>query len=473
MLDQSDALVRAALHPKRKDVVLVASENVAANSVLFTEEALVDSLGELELQSVLPDKMPYDFEVMAFKHLRHVADRDSSVAAKLYLRRFNLLSTNAVTSPMAKSFDESRGSDYLDAARELAKAWLQAVPFAKEDLGLLEQAVSRLYSVLDTNCHSKPKGDSSGANLSNSAPINDESALFFLGSLMEHSCTPNCRVSLDFTNGPAKISVISTSEIVSGDLVTISYLPQELLSFFERTLMLKSKGFACACKLCTLEARQVCGYMTLAACTACGLPIKHTGHCSEGHKGSLCEARLREVERLLVTTLSCDDLPLEEQEALFDSLDRCIDQFMDFVRGLDWSSFSVELSKSTAQSFAIALERFLMKLHTSSAYKTSLLAPVHILSAVSLQFLRLIQCHLPDKQKLVASLLLVFGDLYLMQENKLRFTNELEADFRVFQCLQDGCIGASDLDSVLKLARELVERVTLVECPHSSAKQLD
>lgn len=85
-------------------------------------------------------------------------------------------------------------------------------------------------------------------------------AIFQLGNLLNHSCSPNAdfRVThnIEHSNSPTKLTILASRKIKKGQQIYTSYLPLESLSlpFLQRNQILaKSWGFDCNCSKCTLE----------------------------------------------------------------------------------------------------------------------------------------------------------------------------------------------------------------------------
>ena len=76
-----------------------------------------------------------------------------------------------------------------------------------------------------------------------------QSALFYLASKATHSCYPNACYSSKLQ--PKKLAYYAIRPIVSGEMITISYLPPNPMSTVQRREFLKqAKDFCCQCYKC-------------------------------------------------------------------------------------------------------------------------------------------------------------------------------------------------------------------------------
>jgi len=102
-------------------------------------------------------------------------------------------------------------------------------------------------------------------NASDTLPDGSE-AVFYMGAMLEHSCSPNARFCLRSLEKDASRSVKqlwvgewqATKSIAMDEPVTASYLEEELLQrpAFERgRILLARMGFDCACDSCLQERR--------------------------------------------------------------------------------------------------------------------------------------------------------------------------------------------------------------------------
>lgn len=76
----------------------------------------------------------------------------------------------------------------------------------------------------------------------NYATPNGGAALFSTGSMLNHSCEPNCARKGNL--------FVSNRDIAMGEELTVSYCPTDLEPEMRRKLLLRNYGFECTCELC-------------------------------------------------------------------------------------------------------------------------------------------------------------------------------------------------------------------------------
>jgi len=76
----------------------------------------------------------------------------------------------------------------------------------------------------------------------NYATPNGGAALFLTGSMLNHSCKPNCTL--------IGYMFVASRDIAAGEELTVSYCPADMESEIRRKLLLRNYGFECTCELC-------------------------------------------------------------------------------------------------------------------------------------------------------------------------------------------------------------------------------
>ena len=74
-----------------------------------------------------------------------------------------------------------------------------------------------------------------------------------LASMMEHSCEPNCIISIGNAEDGSVLTLTTKRDVVPGEALTISYVPLGRSVSERRGLLSSQHGFLCECRRCTVE----------------------------------------------------------------------------------------------------------------------------------------------------------------------------------------------------------------------------
>ena len=88
---------------------------------------------------------------------------------------------------------------------------------------------------------------------SHGATAPDRGILGLLASMMEHSCEPNCIISIGNAEDGSVLTLTTKRDVVPGEALTISYVPLGRSVSERRGLLSSQHGFLCECRRCTVE----------------------------------------------------------------------------------------------------------------------------------------------------------------------------------------------------------------------------
>lgn len=134
----------------------------------------------------------------------------------------------------------------LATLQHALRQFVSSRPGAEKDLPL--ETAKKLLRIVDVNSHSFSRV-STGALVAKNCPPSSETALFWRGSKVEHSCAPN----LSFATVQGKLIYRATRNISKGDRISISYQSSTLEHPQDqrREFLRENKAFTCACTRCT------------------------------------------------------------------------------------------------------------------------------------------------------------------------------------------------------------------------------
>ncbi|CAL1130488.1 unnamed protein product [Cladocopium goreaui] len=234
----------------KKGVCLRASVNVKAGDVLLREVPLLSTPTASEKLKKSIDEFCRIIEgedrLLILLSRRYIPPLCAFADAPAQLREAVL----SLQSDFAVS-----DSKIAKAARRLAIMFHRSGLFSTSG-GLVKVSVSKEHISLVLNLLI--------INSADTLPDGSE-AVFYMGAMLEHSCSPNARFcirSWEQDAAPAKQLWIgewqATKNIASGEPVTTSYLEPELLERPARErghVLLARMGFNCACDSCSQELR--------------------------------------------------------------------------------------------------------------------------------------------------------------------------------------------------------------------------
>ncbi|KAJ1564900.1 hypothetical protein HK096_005623, partial [Nowakowskiella sp. JEL0078] len=242
----------------RGDRVLVSKRAFSAGDIIIKERALLSSVFDPQVPSNITsiNVLPHDFHLLTLKYCQLRASSASNDSLDLLLS----LSTDGVTSDIAKATDPERVNDYNAAAKSIVYKWkgitlnisflslfLKFGPAKQKKkkncskYTITVSEIERLIQIIETNCHSS----------TSTSPGNSElCGVFYLASMMDHSCYQNSNVTLSTDGNSIELVLTATREILAGELVTINYQDNDFQPTRIRRSGLLKRGFFCCCVLC-------------------------------------------------------------------------------------------------------------------------------------------------------------------------------------------------------------------------------
>lgn len=189
------------------------------------------------------------------------------------------LSTDGVTSPLARETDPERESDYregLRAFRERVKTLAKKARATKLKRGAIPRlrypdlavpplnTLERMIAIIETNCHARDFSDAVMERyLHEDAQEEQWVGVWLCASMMDHSCANNATCDFEelveeledrhptpFTMDTATLVVTAVRAIRAGDHVTINYNEVDGASREEQREALRRRGFECQCSKC-------------------------------------------------------------------------------------------------------------------------------------------------------------------------------------------------------------------------------
>ncbi|KAI3659490.1 hypothetical protein MP638_004552 [Amoeboaphelidium occidentale] len=239
-------------HPERQDNVLLATSDIEADEIIFTEQSRLNSINTTTLsrkETVSKDlNIDKDWTRLLLNWINFIINEDEHA-----LKAFSSLSSDGVLSPVAIENDPDRLESYERDAKLLHRYVNKKCK--GQNTRIPSQAdILRMICILETNNHSDE--------------LDDGELWCILGitaSMMEHSCLPNATVIL---SSDGIITLKSTAKITSGDMITITYNDKEYLPTKFRREFLLHRGFVCNCSLCSGEVYEYCRPFSCSVCTS-------------------------------------------------------------------------------------------------------------------------------------------------------------------------------------------------------------
>lgn len=259
-----------------KGRTMVALVDFSPGDIIFTEPPLLHTSPNPPIKgNPFPAvELPRDWQRL-LQHYVHICTGPEEEKTKV-LKALDILSTDGVTSPLARKTDPERIPYY----RSGAKAWLEKLrarakksKTAKKPPVTIDD-IERLVHVIETNCHSRDKFDPEQMEEEDEEEeldmdMEEEVGVYFAGSFLNHSCLPNASATLnpsvlpdskeggstssspDSSGKPGWLTLRCISPIKKGEIITISYTDESFMPAMHRQARLTMRGFKCKCELCT------------------------------------------------------------------------------------------------------------------------------------------------------------------------------------------------------------------------------
>lgn len=242
---------RVSYDDATKGRTLVTTQDLSAGTLVFTESPLVVGIasnsGSAELRGSVPavaldllrrraeGSVPYSLLQYRVDTPRHETPELEGLAARQLDRSYD------ATLEMRLQRRLHRFADRDGWARRVLDAIENDASLAVDlKMPIFLPAVRWALGVASVNSHGAEDGPARGL-------------LGLLGSMPEHSCTPNARIDIGPIEDGSLISMTTLQEVAQGEPLSISYVSSAWPLEMRRAVLRLQYGFVCACERCARE----------------------------------------------------------------------------------------------------------------------------------------------------------------------------------------------------------------------------